>query len=443
MKRQLVMISIGPALFLLLLMIWGRDAWGVQFTFEPRLSVSEEYSDNIFLTDDNPESDFVTTITPGFTAQVLTRRSGAELAYDPGYAIYADFNENDTWRHAVDFRAWTELSRDTRLEITDRFLRTEDPLSEEEIETMREQEVVLGEAPTVRVGRQPYITNTAAINLNHRIGRYSAFDMGYAYRLLNNDDPQVLDNQSHNAFAALAYWPTVRIGLVPRVEYLRGIYEDEFGSFNNYLGSLALVYRFTRHLEGFVQYAQTYRDYDTEVPEVENFHVYDPSMGVRYQVSESILVSGEAGYFLQDNEHSSSEGGYHFDAEGTWETERTLLGLEAGHGYDRAELGSENLGLTRYTRVRFRGEYALTRYVTVDAFAGYRKSEYLDRPEGGEDDFYRGGVGLDYQIFEWMFVRLQYDYNRVNSTIERNDYTENRGLLRVTLTPTQPWRWVK
>ena len=422
------------------LVFTGTPARGVQLTLEPRLTVSEEYSDNIFLTHEDPKGDFLTTVTPGFTAQALTRKSGIELEYDPGYAMYADFNENDTWRHSANLLAWTQFSKDTRLEISDRFLRTEDPLAREEIETMREQEVVLGEAPTVRTGRQPYITNTAGTVLTHRFGRDSLFDAGYTYRLLDNDDPQILDNQSHQAFTGLNYWHNVRLGIVPRVQYLRGVYEDELGSFNDWMGALSLVYRFTRHVEGFVQYAHTYRTYDSDAPGVQDFHVYDPSMGVEYELSPAITVAGRVGYFLQDNEHADSEGGYYVDGDGTWKTDRKRVSLTVGHGYDRAELTSENLGLTRYTRARIRGTYDFTRHVSLDVSAFYRKSEYLNDPDQREDDFYGAGVGLDYEIFEWMAVRLEYGYNKVDSTVDRNEYTENRGLIKVVLNPTRPWR---
>jgi len=437
------MVVVGLAVCWLVLVLGGTAALGYQVTFEPRVSVSEEYSDNIYLTQEDPHADFITTVTPGFTAQLLTRRSGVELSYDPGYAMYADHSENDTWRHDASLRAWMEFSRETRLEISDRFLRTEDPLSGEDIDILRQQQAALGQAPTVRVGRQPYTTNEASVSLQHRLGRDSSVDLGYAYRLLDNDDPLILDNQSHNAFAGLAYWPSIRWGIEPRVEYLRGIYEDEVGSFDNWMGGLALVYRFSRHLEAFVQYMHTYRDYDLDVPEADDFQAYDPSMGVRYQLSEAIRMSGTAGYFLQDNRHRSSEGGYYFEADGTYDMERMRFGLEAGHGYDRAELEAENLGLTRYTRFLVRGEYDVTRYLNVDASAFYRKSEYLDRPEGGVDDFYGAALGLDYQVLEWMFIRLEYGYNRVDSTIERNEYRENRGMIMVTLTPTQPWRIVR
>ncbi len=89
----------------------ASPAAGYQATFTPRISVSEEYTDNYFLTDDNKVYEYITTISPAFTAQILWISSGAEISYAPSYAIYDRFNENDTLRHNAQFFGWTEIAK--------------------------------------------------------------------------------------------------------------------------------------------------------------------------------------------------------------------------------------------------------------------------------------------------------------------------------------------
>lgn len=67
----------------------------------------------------------------------------------------------------------------------------------------------------------------------------------------------------------------------------------------------------------------------------------------------------------------------------------------------------------------------------------------MNTPDQRQDDFYGASLGLDYQIFEWMTLRMQYDYNQVDSTDKTYEYTENRGLIRVTLAPTRAWRMIR
>jgi hypothetical protein len=39
-----------------------------------------------------------------------------------------------------------------------------------------------------------------------------------------------------------------------------------------------------------------------------------------------------------------------------------------------------------------------------------------------------------------MTIRLGYNFRKVNSENNEDEYDEHRGLLKVTLTPSQPYR---
>ena len=101
--------------------------------FTPRASAVGEYTDNVFLTHNDTEDDFITTLSAGFTAGLVGRTSGLELSFDPGYVFYQDFTENNTWRLPATFRAWTSPFRSTRFEFSNDFLRTEDPVARDRI----------------------------------------------------------------------------------------------------------------------------------------------------------------------------------------------------------------------------------------------------------------------------------------------------------------------
>ena len=226
------------------------------------------------------------------------------------------------------------------------------------------------------------------------------------------------------------------------MEYLKATYEDNIGDFSNWLGALRLEYKFTRHLEGFFQYAHTVRDYNSQYGEFEDFHVYDPSAGVGWQISNSLTLNGWAGYFLQDNDDSKDLGGYYVGADLAWEAEHQKIGLEASNGYDRAELGSERLGLTRFVKVGATGSYDFTQHFSGQIWVYYRQNDYVQTLDDRTDRYYGGRAGVNYQIFKWMFLSLTYGHNRVNSTDPGQDYNENRCLIEVTLAPDEPWRWI-
>jgi len=48
-------------------------AVGFQATFTPSISISEEYTDNMDLTDNNEEYEYITSVSPGFSFQVFEK----------------------------------------------------------------------------------------------------------------------------------------------------------------------------------------------------------------------------------------------------------------------------------------------------------------------------------------------------------------------------------
>ena len=196
-------------------------AFSAQFNFTPRSSVEVEYTDNVFLTKNNTENDFITTLSAGFTAQLLGRTSGLELSFDPGYVFYEDFTENDGWRLPASLRAWTDLTRATRLEFSNDFIRTEDPVARDRITAEGGRVEETGDT-TVRSSRDPYYRNRARLNLSHRFGREDRVYAGFLYGLLRNDDDQVEDNDEYRRIrrpGLLVYpevWQRVLWGVYPR-----------------------------------------------------------------------------------------------------------------------------------------------------------------------------------------------------------------------------------
>jgi uncharacterized protein (PEP-CTERM system associated) len=161
--------------------------FGYEATFEPRISVGTEYTDNLFLADSNEESEWITTISPSFKADILGKKAGAKISYDPSYAFYDDYDEFDHWRHRAKLNGWAELSKNTRINVYDYFLYTEDPLSIADIAPVRVEEPDETIDTTLRKTRRTYYRNTARVNFSHQFGEFDAFNIGYKHYFLEND----------------------------------------------------------------------------------------------------------------------------------------------------------------------------------------------------------------------------------------------------------------
>jgi len=410
--------------------------FGFQATFIPRISISEEYTDNLFLTDSNKEHEYITTISPGFTAQILGKNSGAEISYDPEYAVYDEYDDYDGWRHSVELSGWSELSKNTRLEVSDSFLYTEDPMIDSDIAALRAEDPDVLIDSTIRRNRQTYYTNTAGINLIHQFGRADSFNLGFVYSFLENDDPIYEDNERYNPYVGLTYWFAPEWRSEIRGDYIKGEFDDS-DDLDGWYGSARLIKRFSRHLEGFVQYAHWLVEYDGNS---EDYQVYIPSAGFNYAISDDTSFSLEMGYAFLNRDEEDDESFMSAIGNLTKTFRRGSINIIGSAGYEGADFGAEGLGVAEFWELGGSVTYQLTRHLSGNVFGSYRNNEYIEETPDREDKITRAGLGLSMQALEWMLLSLGYEYRTVDSTVDIEEYDENRGLFRITLSPPRPYR---
>ncbi len=428
------------------------SAAGFQATFTPRFSITEEYSDNIFLIPEDgvwvedpdtgllilvyPEDDFITILSAGLTVQLLGKFSGAEISYDPMYAMYNQYDENDGWRHSGEFSGWIELSRNTRLDARDSFLYTDDPLAAEL-------------DPTIRRGRKYYLTNTASLGLTHQFGEADSINLGYEYSILENEAENIEDNARRIPSIGLTYWLVPRqSGFETNVSYTRADFEAS-PKFDEWYGSARLFKSYTRHFEGFARYAHTAVYYDEDpVEDPENFQIYNPSAGFNYSsdpddhIEDDLSLSFEFGFYFVEIEARDNETDFNASGNLTKTFRRGSFNITGSRGYELAYFGAENLGFSKFYGAGVSATYHLARHISGNIFASYRNNKYPDvyLQFEREDKLTRGGFGITIQPLAWMSIELNYTYRSVDSTLDRISYEENRGLFRITLSSPLPSR---
>jgi len=399
-------------------------SFGLQTTFTPGILFSEEYTDNHYRTNNDKEHECITIIAPSIKAQILEKTGGAEIFYKPSYVAYDKFDDNNILRQSAIFSGWAQIVKNFRLDVSDSFLRTEEPDEEENI--------------IIRRNREPYYTNSASLNLTCQFGKSDSFKLGYLHSILENEDPDIEDNERHNPSIAITYWFIPRqLGLETNVSYTRGELEMS-DDFDNWTGNLKLIKRFTRHFEGFIQYTHTYMDYQGDH---KKYHIYDPSIGIDYTVDQDTHLAFSVGYFYQDREGSEDESGLSITGNlgKSWTFKQGSINLTGSSGYDETYFGAENLGFDIFYQAQYNASYSFTRHLSGDITSSYRRDKYVNLDTERKDNTAKAAIGLTLQPLQWTFIRLNYTYQLVDSTLDENDYVENKGLIGITF---QPLKWV-
>jgi hypothetical protein len=427
-------------------------AFSAQFNFKPRATAKAEYTDNVNLTKDDKEDDFIIVVGAGFTASLEGKTSGAELSFDQRYAFYDENTDNDAWRIPLRFRAWTAPSKRTNLQFTNNFLLTEDPV-QQDILTAQDGRVEETGDTTVRRGRNQYYRNTAGFRASHQFGSEDRIYAGFLYGLLRNDDDQVQDNDQYRVSTGIDYWFTNRFGSQFFGEYTRGEFSQSSdfdgtpaSDFDNWLGSLRLLGRTTKHFALYFQYNQVNRHYISG--DDNDYLVYAGSAGFTYDITEDTFLSLGLGYWFQKIENEKDNSNPFLDAQlsKTWDFRRGSIKLLGSAGLTQNNFGAQpNLDFQQFAAIQGSASYSFTRKLSGDTGAFYRYAFSPEREDrGGNDDLitnrFQFRLGLSYPPTRWMTLRLGYEFNKYISD-DDDDYYENRALLTITLAPDQPWRF--
>jgi hypothetical protein len=452
-------------LVLLLVVAAESAALAAELNFTPRATVQERWSDNINLDRTDKKSDFITTPTVGFTVDLPGQTTGLSLSYDAGYNFYARYDENDGWQHNAVGSFWHNFSRDTRLDLSNAFLYTKDPSGDRDVVNQQGNVVAPGDY-SARQGLNSYYTDYSTARLTHQFGPQNSIYGQFVYGFLKNNSDQYQDSQQIAPSIGMTYWWSAWTGIDLEGSYLRGLYSGGGGQdatnnqdgtaseddFNQVSGTARLNHKLTQTFGIFEQYQQTYRKYDgNQADQTQNdngqlnqdYMVYAPSVGVFYQFDPTLTASLGVGYFYQQVKDGQDQQGFFPTAliNKIWDYQRWSVTTRGSAGLGSQDFSADNQGFTRFAQIDLLGHYNFTRQFYGDAGITYRYSDYVNSENGEVDHFLSPNVGLGYDVFRWMTMRLSYTFNKLVATNSTDDYAENSVLLTVTLQPDQPWRW--
>jgi hypothetical protein len=193
-------------------------------------------------------------------------------------------------------------------------------------------------------------------------------------------------------------------------------------------------------LSGFVAYRHTVLNYDDDTED--DYQVYNPTIGVEKRFSENARISIGVGYYFQNNDESDDESDFNVDSEifKRWDYRSAYIDVIGSSGYEIDDNGVEDNGLRIYYAGGIGLGYRFSPKFSSNIFSSYRYDDYPNSADDRVDQSINAGAGLEWQMLQWMSSKLTYNFERVTSDIDANEYTENSILLTITMMPSSPFR---
>ncbi len=440
-------------LAIVLLISTATSINAAQMLFTPALTITERYSDNIYLVPDNEddrvtkEEDYITAAGLNLIGQIVGRTARFELNYAPTYSSFANNSDLNFWRHAGRIYFRNDFSQHTLFEISDNYLETENPL--DGTDAFFQDDPSQGSAiepDSSRRGRNRYRTNLAQMRLSHQYGERDNFFLALQHDLREDIDtnPDVAVNDYTNLQPSMGWthWLTRRWGIALNGYYSSRDYEDDIDR-EEIFGYFRFLRAFTRNLSSFIEYRQTYLNYDSESGDDYRFHM--ATLGIDYQFQESAAVTLAVGYYIQDYEDLDDEDdengwGVNSDIFKRWGGQQSYITLSGASGYQIDDTGAEDLGLNFYYQGRIELGRAFTRRFSGSLFGSYRFDEYPNQTPERVDHTTNAVIMMKYQAIQWIFISLSYSYKDFQSDNRLAEYRENSVILAITMRPSSPFR---
>jgi len=361
--------------------------------FRPFLVIMESYDDNIYLSNDDEKSDWITTVSPGFIIKPDLATHKLVFDYRADLEFFDKYDGEDTDNHTTNLELDFLLNKLT-FEIDNMFHYFSDRSGSEDVTRVpRTQDYVRA--------RTTFDLNKLDLSLSYyyRHEEYRSDDAigNFKGQALTYDD---LDRDEHQGEIETAFklWPKTSLllsGDYGTIEHKTGKKSDS--DYFDALIGLRGEPTAKCMVEGRVGYRkQDYDDYDDDFDGV----IFNGSLIENFSPRDTIRID-----FLRRTEDTIYKDNAYY--------KNTFVGVGYKHGFTDRVFGNIN------------GYYQWNRY----------PSETIEDAETAkrEDDLWSTSAGLNYEFPKGFTVNLIYEYRVRDSNFAKYDYKDNRVSIGLTV----------
>ena len=352
----------------------------------PYVSASAGYTDNVYLTETNTESDTFYLLSPGVKLILPIQRHTINVDYTVDRYLYTKQDEANRTVHNATGRLDLNPTKRLNVQVKDAFTRSEDPPDFEGDRT------------------SPFVWNKAAVDGVYDITSRLAVGMGYQHGTKRYDRTvDRIDDYDEDGLSGQVF-----LKIFPKMS-----------------------------LVAFYQYRD--RDYDRRQAEDSESHRVEG--GVAWKIGPKSTGTARVGYVETDYDRLNRTDdtlSYFVDfthelrpkttlsVEGVREildTSRTDDNLAFSNAYVSSQIAAQLSHRYRKFTGRVRGAYIQDDYLYDDSGLGKKR----------RDDLLRAEFGIDHAIRKWLSWGGTYRYSRLNSNVKTEEYEENAFLIHVSL----------
>lgn len=411
--------------------------------FKAYITVEEEYNSNLDLVPNrNKRDDFITRVSPGLKFSTSPKspvtgefrqtptaeeKYGMDLDFKAGFNFYAKEHEENYTGLRGTLNAWYAVTPRLNFRVRDYLIRSDEVREADYSLNAIEGQYLLSRT-TKRV---PYARNVFEPSLQYQFGREDVVTLNYrnnVYRIQRRTGQDSVENFIN---PRINYWFNIRHG----VSFGYGLTLGDFQRTPDLVGHMAMgryTYRFNPRTSIFGEYTQLWRGFD---PPSIDYVVYRPSIGIEHAFNPTLSGRLQVGYYWANPERGSTTGGPFYNVLLTQRAQKTTYTLSLQGGYTEDFFTAENRGFTKYHRGIARVSHQLLQKMNVGLFGSYewaKSQRSLDVGGKEVDHIWWIGGNASYQILRWLTVSLDVSHRENHSNISEKDYSEYRGILRVT-----------
>ena len=179
--------------------------------FHPYITVSEEYNNNVFLSNRNKIDDFMTHVDLGLTLSTPPEKNyGIDLNSSVGFIYYAKHNDLSYFNPSGALNAWYTVAPTLTFRVRDYFIRSD---------AAREGVYTSGTLPdqfllsTQRGFQAIYIRNVVEPSVQYQFAKDGVFSVLYRNNIYHNDSVVYEDSQENTINPTLSYWFDIKNGI--------------------------------------------------------------------------------------------------------------------------------------------------------------------------------------------------------------------------------------